>query len=430
MTEIQLEWNNGGNDVKITGTFNNWQLDNMIKVDNKWIYKLNMQVDVYIYKYKVDGEWCVDEKAEKMTDENGKVNNFLIIYEKQNIVLEEPYKINFDEKRKEICDKISKISTQYCHKNSGKIDILPNLILFNIVDCLSYIFGPFKTTYNWRNESNRPTELCYNIITVIFIDIYGNYYTGTINDRNNPFTNIIDYYDEENCKPYGFKFQEIFNKLNVKSEIQLSINDIYNKKIEKFNEIKSKISKHIFDKTKEMLKLYLCLNYEYKYIDGRKVYIYREEAEQIKHKLLFSKDENKLFFTILNDRKIINDYDSYTLTDDYINSPNYWRNKDAEHNQLDNYIIENIKIFSKKYIGEIKYELFEKDHIIDIINYINNCIKINKTDKEKKELLIKKENERLEKERLLKIEKEKELKAKNEEMLKQQKLNNAISSLF
>ena len=139
--------------------------------------------------------------------------------------------------------------------------------------------------------------------------------------------------------------------------------------------------------------------------------------------------KGKLFFTILHDRKIVNDYDLYTLTDDYINSPTYWRNKDDE-NQLDNYIIENIIIFSKKYIGEIKYELFEKDHIIDIINYINNCIKINKTDKEEKELLIKKENERLEKERLLNIEKEKELKAKNEEVLKQQKLNNAISSLF
>lgn len=401
MTEILFEWNNGGNDVKITGTFNNWQLDNMIKVDNKWIYKLNMQADIYIYKFIVDGEWCVDEKAEKMTDENGNVNNFLIIYKKQN-------KINFDEKRKEICNKISKIYTQYCHKNSIKIDLLPNLILFNIVDCLSYIFGPFKTTYNWRNESNRPTELYYNIITVIFIDIYGNYYTGTINDRNNPFTNIIDYFDEENYKPYGFKFQEIFNKSNVKSEIQLSINDIYNKKIEKFNEIKSEISKHIFDKTKELFKLFFS---------------------KVKDKLLFSKDENKLFFTILHDRKIVNDYDSYTLTDDYINSPTYWRNKNDE-NQLDNYIIENIKIFSKKYIGEIKYELFEKDHIIDIINYINNCIKINKTDKEEKELLIKKENERLEKERLLNIEKEKELKAKNEEMLKQQKLNNAISSLF
>jgi hypothetical protein len=94
MTEIQLEWNNGGNDVKITGTFNNWQLDNMIKVDNKWIYKLNRQADVYIYKYKVDGEWCVDEKAEKMTDENGKVNNFLIIYEKQNIFLSGRIEIN------------------------------------------------------------------------------------------------------------------------------------------------------------------------------------------------------------------------------------------------------------------------------------------------------------------------------------------------
>ena len=51
MTEIQLEWNNGGNDVKIAGTFNNWQPVNMIKVDNKWIYKLNMQADIYTYKF-------------------------------------------------------------------------------------------------------------------------------------------------------------------------------------------------------------------------------------------------------------------------------------------------------------------------------------------------------------------------------------------
>lgn len=426
MIEIQLEWNYGGNDVKIAGTFNNWHSENMIKIDNKWIYKINTQSDIYIYKYNVDGKWCIDEKKEKIKDEDGNFNNFLIIYKKQDIVLEEPIKINFDEKRKEICDKISKISTQYCHKNSNKIDLLPNLILFNIVDCLSYILGPFKTTYNWRNESNRPTELYYNIITVIFIDIYGNYYTGTMKDKNNPFTNIIDYIDNENYKPYGFNFQEIFNKSNIKSEIQLSINDIYNKKIEKFNEIKSEISKYIFDKTKEMLKLYLFLNYNYKYEGGRKILIGKEEKEQIKHKLLFSKDENKLFFTILNDRKIINNYDSYTLTD----SSAYWIYIDDEHNQFDNYIIENIKIFSKKYIGEIKYELFEKDPIIDIINYINNCIKINKTDKEEKELLIQKENERLEKERLLKIEKEKELKAKNEEILKQQKLNNAIGSLF
>jgi hypothetical protein len=85
MSEITFQWDSGGNDVKIAGTFNNWQPINMIKYENKWIYKINRLDKDITFKFIIDGEWKIDDNKEKMIDENGIVNNIIIIQKKYNI---------------------------------------------------------------------------------------------------------------------------------------------------------------------------------------------------------------------------------------------------------------------------------------------------------------------------------------------------------
>ena len=79
MSEIQLEWNYGGNDVKIAGSFNNWTPTQMNKYENKWIYKLNLLDNDITFKFIIDGEWKIDENKEKNIDENGNINNIILL---------------------------------------------------------------------------------------------------------------------------------------------------------------------------------------------------------------------------------------------------------------------------------------------------------------------------------------------------------------
>jgi hypothetical protein len=98
MTE--LEWNYGGNDVKIAGSFNNWQPENMIKCENKWIYKLNLLDNDITFKFIIDGEWKIDESKDKSED-NGNINNIIKI------------QIDLNQRREIVLGKISKLASDF-----------------------------------------------------------------------------------------------------------------------------------------------------------------------------------------------------------------------------------------------------------------------------------------------------------------------------
>ena len=79
MTEVTFQWNSGGNDVKIAGSFNCWKPENMIKTGEKWIYRNKLPSGNYTYKFIADSNWYYDKKLPTMVDEKGITNNIMVI---------------------------------------------------------------------------------------------------------------------------------------------------------------------------------------------------------------------------------------------------------------------------------------------------------------------------------------------------------------
>ena len=73
-------WDEGGNDVKITGSFSDWKIKfQMTKDPNNKIFKciLPLGNQIYQYKFIVDGEWKFSKKFPTKDDGNGNINNIL-----------------------------------------------------------------------------------------------------------------------------------------------------------------------------------------------------------------------------------------------------------------------------------------------------------------------------------------------------------------
>jgi len=79
MTEVNFQWNSGGNDVKIAGSFNNWVPTQMIKSGEKWIYRTKLDSGVHTYKFIADGNWYYDSKLPSLKDKDGVINNVMVI---------------------------------------------------------------------------------------------------------------------------------------------------------------------------------------------------------------------------------------------------------------------------------------------------------------------------------------------------------------
>jgi len=79
MTEVTFQWNSGGNDVKIAGSFNNWTPSQMIKSGEKWIYRTKLDSGNHTYKFIADGKWYYDSKLPSMVDDKQVTNNVMVI---------------------------------------------------------------------------------------------------------------------------------------------------------------------------------------------------------------------------------------------------------------------------------------------------------------------------------------------------------------
>jgi hypothetical protein len=75
---VTFEWDNGGNNVYVTGNFCNWkQFFLMKKGENgKFILNLNLPKGKYQYKFKVDEIWKYNDKFPTI-NENGNINNII-----------------------------------------------------------------------------------------------------------------------------------------------------------------------------------------------------------------------------------------------------------------------------------------------------------------------------------------------------------------
>ena len=106
-------WSEGGNDVKLTGSFCNWNIRFDMKKDpNNNIFKCELPLDnaEYQFKFIVDNDWKYSSKYPTQKDAQGNINNFLDLtnyFKKDNIDNNKP-KEKPSNKEKEISDKCGK----------------------------------------------------------------------------------------------------------------------------------------------------------------------------------------------------------------------------------------------------------------------------------------------------------------------------------
>ena len=78
--KFKFIWNEGGNDVKITGSFTDWKIKfTMIKDPDTqdFIFELPLDNGIYQYKFIVDNVWKCSKNYPTVPDGSGNVNNIL-----------------------------------------------------------------------------------------------------------------------------------------------------------------------------------------------------------------------------------------------------------------------------------------------------------------------------------------------------------------
>ena len=113
-------WDEGGNDVKITGSFSDWKIKlQMTKEPNNQIFKCTLPLgnEIYQYKFIVDGEWKFSKKFPTKDDGNGNINN--ILDNTKNIIVQ-PKEGKKEEKKPAKKEKTKKIKKKVKAKNKTK----------------------------------------------------------------------------------------------------------------------------------------------------------------------------------------------------------------------------------------------------------------------------------------------------------------------
>ena len=77
-----FKWDNGGRNVYITGTFNNWERQiPMHRSGNEFSYVHNLSRGKHAYKFIVDDEWRFAPDQPTVADVEGRINNFIDVSE-------------------------------------------------------------------------------------------------------------------------------------------------------------------------------------------------------------------------------------------------------------------------------------------------------------------------------------------------------------
>ena len=77
-----LTWHNKNDiDVKIGGSFNNWELVPMQKINDVWQFKIDLQKGIHSYKFFINNNWFCNPNIPNLIDIDGNENNIIIITE-------------------------------------------------------------------------------------------------------------------------------------------------------------------------------------------------------------------------------------------------------------------------------------------------------------------------------------------------------------
>ena len=95
-------WSEGGNDVKLTGSFSDWKIQFQMTKDlndNSFKLQLPLNNEIYQYKFIVDGIWKFSKNNPTTEDENGNINN--ILDNTKNVLVERKESKKSEKKRNE-----------------------------------------------------------------------------------------------------------------------------------------------------------------------------------------------------------------------------------------------------------------------------------------------------------------------------------------
>lgn len=86
-TSYTFLWTEGGNEVKLTGSFANWKQHFLMAKDSSdgiFKFKIPLNKDIYQYKFIIDGEWKCSSSQPTIKDACGNINNLLDLTKKKS----------------------------------------------------------------------------------------------------------------------------------------------------------------------------------------------------------------------------------------------------------------------------------------------------------------------------------------------------------
>lgn len=78
-----FKWEHGGKNVFIAGTFNNWEKTPMHRSGNDFSYIQNISKGKHVFKFIVDDSWRCAPDLPSITDSEGRMNNFIDVFDFQ-----------------------------------------------------------------------------------------------------------------------------------------------------------------------------------------------------------------------------------------------------------------------------------------------------------------------------------------------------------
>lgn len=121
---VIFTWSEGGNEVKITGSFSDWKVQYQMTKDSKdQIFKLELPLknEIYQYKFIVDNVWECSKNYPIIDDGYGNINNILDNTKKETFLSKEKPKLKKNKKTKRVDTNKTKTRDSSKKKESKKI---------------------------------------------------------------------------------------------------------------------------------------------------------------------------------------------------------------------------------------------------------------------------------------------------------------------
>ena len=168
----EFYWDEGGNEIYITGSFCEWKDFFLMEKNEKGIYTkiLMLPPGFYQYKFKIDNNWAYSQKQPKFEDNNGNVNNFIDTTNyKENMIQDKQQdkKENIEKTQKIRIDniiepkyKINNIKRNPSTKSTNSIGIYSDYSTYiplktELSIKPSALPGLYKTHYNLNEKKNK-----------------------------------------------------------------------------------------------------------------------------------------------------------------------------------------------------------------------------------------------------------------------------------